>query len=194
METYKGKPTFYAKSAKAWRDWLSKNHETAEAIWLILYRKESTTPSVYYNEAVDEALCFGWVDSAPNKRDEESYYQYFAKRNPKSNWSRVNKEKVAQLQQADKMALAGLAMVALAKQQGTWTFLDEIEKGILPEDLAEALQANNLAHTHWKEFPRSVRRGIMEWIITAKRPETRQKRVSETVALAAENKRANQFR
>jgi uncharacterized protein YdeI (YjbR/CyaY-like superfamily) len=97
MEKHKGIHTFHAKTRDEWRQWLMKNHQSEKSVWLIIYRKESNTPSVYYPEAVDEALCFGWIDSTPNKRDDVSYYQFFAKRNPKSNWSKVNKEKVDQL-------------------------------------------------------------------------------------------------
>ncbi len=90
-ELKNGVKTFYAKDQAAWRKWLSTNHNKQESVWLIIYRKESETPSVYYPEAVDEALCFGWIDSKPNKRDAESFYQFFSKRNPKSNWSKANK-------------------------------------------------------------------------------------------------------
>ena len=94
MELHNNIKTFHAKTRKNWRKWLEKNHESEKSVWLIIYKKESETPSIYYPEAVDEALCFGWIDSKPNKRDEHSYYQFFSKRNPKSNWSKVNKEKI----------------------------------------------------------------------------------------------------
>src|SRR5690606_15755684 len=123
MEIHKNVKTFYAESRAAWREWLLKNHHLEKSIWLIIYRKESGISSVYYPEAVDEALCFGWVDSTPNKRDDASYYQFFAKRNPKSNWSKVNKEKVARLTEARLMHESGLAMVELAKTNGTWNAL-----------------------------------------------------------------------
>lgn len=194
METKDGVAAFYASDQAAWRAWLEENHATAKSVWLIIYRKESTTPSIYYPEAVDEALCFGWVDSKPNKRDPESYYQFFAKRNPKSNWSRVNKEKIARLTEAGLMAPAGLEMVAVAKANGTWTALDDVEKGVIPPDLQTAFDANPTAWGHWENFPRSVKRGILEWILNAKRPETRQKRIRETVDKAAQNIRANQYR
>ena len=108
-----GVNTVQASSAQEWRNWLSQNHDQASGIWLIIHRKESEIPSVYYPEAVDEALCFGWVDSAPGKRNAQSYYQYFVRRNPKSNWSQLNKDKVVKLTEAGKMAQAGQLMVAL---------------------------------------------------------------------------------
>lgn len=189
-----GVKAFYARDGASWRQWLAENHDTEKSVWLVIYKKASTTPSVYYDEAVDEALCYGWIDSKPNKRDEESYYQFFAKRNPKSNWSKVNKDKITRLTQEGRMAPAGLAMVRLAKESGTWTALDAIENLELPLDLQAALDCYPPAYENFKNFPRSVKRGILEWIITAKRPATRKKRVTETAALAAKNIRANQYK
>ncbi len=119
MELYNGIQAFHAKSRQEWRDWLAKNHQTKKSVWLIIYKKASNMPSVYYPEAVDEALCFGWIDSKANKRDENSYYQFFAKRNPKSNWSKVNKAKVAKLIDQGLMQQAGAEMIAIAQQNGT---------------------------------------------------------------------------
>lgn len=186
--------SFYAKDQKTWRKWLEKNHDSTASIWLIIYKKDSGTASVYYPEAVDEALCFGWIDSKPNKRDDKSYYQFFSKRNPKSNWSRVNKEKIARLLKADKMAPAGLAMVETAKATGTWDALNDVENLVVPDDLQKALESVPQALDYFTAFPPSTRRGILEWILNAKRPETRQKRIDETAKLAGENIRANQYR
>ena len=191
METYKNIPTFHATSRLAWREWLLQNHESEKSVWLIIYRKESNIPSVYYPEAVDEALCFGWIDSKSNKRDALSYYQFFSKRNPKSNWSKVNKEKVARLTEERRMHPAGLAMVELAKTTGTWTALDEVEKIVLPDDLKFLFDTNPVAYDNWEKFPRSAKRGILEWILNAKKPETRQKRIEETVEKAGKNQKAN---
>lgn len=188
-----GVKTFYAKDQRAWRAWLKKNHSKEKSVWLIFYKKRSSTPSVHYPEAVDEALCFGWIDSKPNKRDEESYYQFFAKRNPKSNWSKINKGKVAKLIELGKMERAGLEMVELAKKTGTWDALNEVEEILIPDDLQKALVKNKLAAANFEAFPRSTKKGILDWIINAKRPETRQKRISETVNLAEKNIRANQY-
>ncbi len=193
METKDGIKTFYAASAAYWRNWLEENHDTTKSIWLIIYRKESKVPSVYYPEAVDEALCFGWIDSKPNKRDEESYYQFFAKRNPKSNWSRVNKEKVERLLKEQKMAPPGLEMIRIAKETGTWDALNDVEKLIVPPDLKQAFDTNSTALEYWEAFPPSTKRGILEWIFNAKRSETRAKRIAETVEKAAQNIRANQY-
>ena len=193
METYKNKPTTEAATAADWRDWLEKFHKFETAVWLIIYKKDSGRASVTYNEAVDEALCYGWVDSTPNKRDANSYYQYFARRNPKSNWSRVNKNKVAELEAAGKMAAAGKAMVAEAKKTGTWDALNQVEDLIVPADMQAAFDEAPQAFAHWLAFPDSAKRGILEWIFTAKKKETRLKRIQETVKLAAANVRANQY-
>ncbi|CAA9331516.1 MAG: hypothetical protein AVDCRST_MAG56-7823 [uncultured Cytophagales bacterium] len=195
METEKdGVPAFYARDRQAWRQWLETHHDSAQSVWLIIYRKESGTPSVYYPEAVDEALCFGWIDSKGNKRDGESFYQFFTRRNPRSNWSRVNKQKVEVLLAAGRIAPAGLAAIEAARQRGTWTALDDVENLTLPPDLEAALRANPPALQCFEAFPRSAKRGILEWILNAKKPETRRKRIEETATLAAQNIRANQYR
>lgn len=191
MEKHKDVATFYAQDRTAWRKWLQSNHAKADKIFLIIYHKQSGVPSVYYNEAVDEAICFGWIDSKINKRDEQSYFQYFAKRNPKSNWSKVNREKVVQLTAAGLMAEAGLAAVAKAKMSGTWTALDAVEALQLPSELAALLKKDKTAGAYFEAFPRSVKRGILEWIANAKTPATTAKRIAETVRLAAMNIRAN---
>lgn len=186
--------TFYAKDRALWRAWLKENHETAQNVWLIIYKKQSSTPSVYYEEAVDEALCFGWIDSAIKKNDDASYLQFFAKRNPKSNWSKVNKAKVAKLIAEGLMTEAGQKMITIAEETGTWTALDEVESLTLPTDLASALEFNHTAKDYFESFPRSVKRGILEWLFNAKQDSTRQKRIHEIVTLAEKNERANQYK
>ncbi len=143
---------------------------------------------------MDEALCFGWIDSKANKRDKTSYYQFFSRRNPKSKWSRVNKEKVTNLIEQGLMQRAGFEMIEIAKQLGTWTALDEVENITIPEDLQELFLKNKTAFGNWENFPRSSKRGILEWIVNAKKPETRQKRIEETVSLAGKNVKANHYR
>lgn len=193
MELKDGIKTFYATSQKEWRNWLNKNHKSEKSVWLIIYKKETNIPSVYYSEAVDQALCFGWIDSKPNKRDEQSYYQFFSKRNPKSNWSKVNKLKVEKLTEKKLMHQAGCEMIDIAKQNGTWDALNEIEKIVLPEDFKLLLDKNKTAFEHWENFSRSSKRGILEWIINARKPETRKKRMEETVSLAEKNIKANHY-
>jgi len=193
-EIKNGINTFYAKNRKAWRKWLEKNHAQEASVWLIIYKKESGKASVYYPEAVEEALCFGWIDSKPNKRDEESYYQFFAKRNPKSAWSVVNKAKAQQLIENGLMTPAGMSAIALAKKSGTWTALDKVDNSIVPPDMQEALDKNKTAKEYFEAFPRSSKKIILEWIHNARRVETRQKRIEETVSMAEKNLRANHYR
>lgn len=192
-ELYKGVKTTEAKNIDTWRNWLKKNHQKLQSVWLIIYKKNSKIESIDYNNAVDEALCFGWIDSKPNKRDTLSYYQYFSKRNPKSNWSQVNKNKVQKLISEKRFSESGFEMVRIAKESGTWDALNDVDNLIEPQDLRALFEQNEGAYTNWKRFPNSVKRGILEWIFNAKRPDTRKKRIATTVSLAEENIRANQF-
>ncbi|MCU0449258.1 MAG: YdeI/OmpD-associated family protein [Bernardetiaceae bacterium] len=186
-------PQFLAHNRAEWRAWLAQNHQTANGVWLVFYKKNSGKPHLSYDEAVEEALCFGWIDSKPGRLDNERSQQYYAPRKPKSNWSRPNKERVARLTAAGLMMPQGLAMVALAQQTGTWDALNEVEDLVTPPDLGEALAARPLALANFEAFPRSVKRGILEWILNAKTPDTRQKRIEDTAEKAAQNLRANQY-
>lgn len=177
-----------------WREWLIQNHTRPEGVWLIRYKKATGKPFLDYEEAVEEALCFGWIDSKPNKLDEERSLLWIAPRKAGSGWSKPNKERIERLLAAGLMMPAGLAKIEAAKVDGSWTSLDAIEALEIPADLAEALAALPSAAEYFEAFPRSVKRGILEWIVTAKRPETRAKRIDETARLAAENRRANQWR
>ena len=191
MEIHKGVKCFCPTNIQEWRNWLSQNHTTEKNIWIICYKKKSNQPSLAFTQLLDEALCFGWIDSKSNSRDEESYYRFFAKRNPKSNWSKLNKEKIEKLLLANKMAESGLEMIQIAKETGTWTALDEVEKLIIPEDLQVEFDKNLTAFEFYQQFPRSSKRAILEWIFMAKRASTRVKRIQKTVELAAQNIRAN---
>ncbi|HEX5153726.1 MAG TPA: YdeI/OmpD-associated family protein [Parafilimonas sp.] len=186
--------SFYAKSRKEWRNWLAKNHELEKFVWLIIYHKESKTPSVYYEEAVEEALCFGWIDSKGNKRDSESFYLFFAQRNPRSNWSKINKERVEKMTQQGLMTENGQKLIDLAKMKGTWTALEQIDDLIIPADLKKILDKNKKASKNFEAFSSSSKKIILNWILSAKRPETREQRLKQTVELAAKNIKANHYR
>ncbi len=197
METQRsdGFPVYGATSAADWRNYLANHHDKLPNTWLVIYKKDSQVASLTYEEARDEALCFGWVDSKPNKRDAESYYLFFARRNPTSNWSRVNKARVVALEAAGKLAAPGLAMVAEAKRRGTWDALNDVEDLVVPDDLEAAFhRIGGDARHHWNNFPPSVQRSILEWIFNGKRAATRAKRIEETVNMAYNNERANQWR
>lgn len=191
MEFKDGVITFHAKSRGELRKWFEKNHEKESQLWLIVYRKESTVPSVYYDEIVEEALCFGWIDSKPNKRDAESFYLYLAKRKLKSKWSKLNKQRVARLIKEKKMTPAGMSMVTVAKKTGTWEALNEVDARVIPADLQKLFDQNKTAFQNFSAFAPSAQRGILEWILNAKKPETRLKRITETVTLAEKNIKAN---
>ena len=176
-----------------WHAWLEENHTRGGGVWLITYKKATGMPRMEYDEAVEEALCFGWVDSKPNKLDDERSLLWFAPRKPGTGWSKPNKERVARLIAAGLMAPAGLAKVEAAQADGSWNALDAVEALELPADLEQALTVDPAAQRYWDAFPRSVKRGILEWIASAKTSSTRARRVDETVRLAAENRRANQW-
>ncbi len=184
----------YAQDRAAWRKWLKANHKKEKSIWLILYKKNRKTPSVSYAEAVEEGLCFGWIDSKPNKRDAESFLLFFASRKSGSVWSKINKERIARMTLQGLMMPEGLRKIEEAKKDGSWTFLDAIEELKMPESLKKAFSKNKKALKYFEAFPPGVRKGIFHWIISAKRDETRNIRIEETVSLAAKNVRANQWR
>ena len=190
METFKGLLTVPAKNSKEWREWLQNNHIKEKRIWLILYNKSSDVLSITWSEAVDEALCFGWIDSTVYKRDAESRYQLYTPRKPKSFWSRINKEKIEKLIAEGRMTDAGLRMVELAKQTGTWAALDDVENLIVPDDLQEAFNRYPQAAQNFDAFPKSAKKMILTWIFSAKTPATRQKQLEETAEKAAKNIRS----
>lgn len=177
-----------------WRAWLEQNHTRTEGIWLISYKKATGKPRFDYAEAVEQALCFGWIDSKGNKLDDERSMLWFAPRKAGTGWSKPNKERIERLIATGQMAPAGLAKIEKAKADGSWVALDAIEALEIPPDLAVVLNDNPPAADNFAAFPRSVKRGILEWISNAKTAATRTKRITETATLAAENKRANQWR
>ena len=184
--------SIHPETRAAWRAWLEQHHGRTEGVWLISYTRATGKPRLTYDEAVEEALCFGWIDSTARTLDDERTMQWFAPRKPRSSWSKPNKERVARLLAAGLLAPAGLAKIDAAKQDGSWSALDAVEALEVPPDLGAALAASPAAQQHWDAFPRSVKRGILAWIATARRPETRAKRVAETARLAADNIRAHQ--
>lgn len=184
----------HPKSRAAWRQWLEENHTRAEGVWLVSYKKATGKPRIEYEALVEEAICFGWIDSKVNKLDEERSLLWFAPRKRKTGWSRPNKERVERLLAAGLMLPAGLAKVEQAKVDGSWNSLDRVEELEVPAELRVALDSLPGAADCFAAFPRSVKRSILEWILVAKKPETRAKRIDETARLASQNIRANQWR
>lgn len=180
--------TIYAVDRNTWRDWLEKNHGTASGIYLIYYKVKSGKLSIRYGEAVKEALCFGWIDSKVKSLDEERYQQIFTPRKPKSVWSKLNKQFVEELIGQGLMTKAGLKKIEAAKQNGSWESLDAIEALIIPVDLQQALAANETASQYFEAFSNSSKKIILSWIGSAKRSETRLKRIESTIASVAQNK------
>lgn len=182
------------ESRTQWREWLSQNGATCGGIWLVTFKKHCGDQYVSYNDIVEEALCFGWIDSLPRKLDADRTMLYLAPRQAGSGWSKLNKDRVAAMIAQHKMTPAGWAKMEQAQQDGSWTALDAIEALEIPPDLDMALERYAPARHYFEAFPRSVKRGILEWIAGAKRPETRAKRIEETARLAKDNLRANQWR
>jgi uncharacterized protein YdeI (YjbR/CyaY-like superfamily) len=185
--------TFCPKSQQAWRQWLQENHQSRQSIWLIYYKKKSKMPSLSWSEAVDEALCFGWIDSTAKPIDDDTYMQFFSKRKPNSVWSKVNKEKIKQLMDADLIAQAGLDSIEKAKQNGSWTILDEVEELIIPSDLEKAFESLSGSKDFFLSLTKSVRKAILQWLVLAKLPETRQKRINEIAESASQKRKPKQF-
>ena len=185
--------TFYPTSQQQWRQWLEENHRSKQAVWLVHYKKKSGVPTISWSEAVDEALCFGWIDSVRKTLDNETFIQFFSKRKPNGTWSKVNKEKIRQLVEAGLMTQAGLESIETAKQNGSWTILDEVEELILPNDLEIEFNTQPGSKDFFLSLSKSVRKAMLQWLVLAKQPETRQKRIREIVELAALKQKPNRF-
>ncbi|MGY6655731.1 YdeI/OmpD-associated family protein [Amycolatopsis sp. TRM77291] len=181
--------TFSAASPAEWRAWLAEHAGTAKEVWLVIRHKGSGVPSIRIEEAMEQALCFGWIDGLHRKHDATSSRLRFTPRSPRSSWSRVNRERATRLIAEGLMTGRGQAMIDLAKEKGRWQVVPDGEG--VPEDLRARLDADEAARTHFERFPPSSKRLILEWILTAKKPETRERRIARTVELAAVNRRAN---
>lgn len=187
-------PRLEITSRKDWRKWLGANGSAASGVWAVTYRKASGGPYVSYEDLVEEAIAHGWVDSQSRALDDKRSQMLITPRKPKSGWSRPNKDRVKKLTAAGLMTPAGEAAIDRAKSNGSWSALDDVENLVEPPELAAALDADSGARRNWDAFPRSAKRAILEWISTAKREETKARRIDQTVRDAAENIRANQPR
>ncbi|MES2133331.1 MAG: YdeI/OmpD-associated family protein [Bacteroidota bacterium] len=184
---------FYPANLAAWRKWLEKNHVSRSSVWLVFYNKTSEKPSVTWSDAVDIALCFGWIDSKKIAIDKEKSHQFFSKRKPKSTWSKINKGKVLKLIDTGQMTEAGLICIETAKQNGSWTILDDVEELVIPGDLEMEFKKQPGSKDFFLSLSRSVKKSMLQWLVLAKRPETRQKRISEIAQLAAQKLKPKQF-
>jgi uncharacterized protein YdeI (YjbR/CyaY-like superfamily) len=184
----------HAETRAQWRAWLEAHHATSTGVWLVSWRSVTGRPSVPYPEAVEEALCFGWVDSKGNKLDDERTKLWMSPRKPRSGWARTNKERVARLEASGLMTPAGRRTIETAKLNGSWTLLDDVENLVVPDDLAAAFDRFPGAREQWDAFPKSARRAILGWIVHARRPETRARRIAESAECASRGERANEWR
>jgi uncharacterized protein YdeI (YjbR/CyaY-like superfamily) len=185
-----GRPYVQPADQAEWRAWLIEHHGTSRGVHLAGWRRRSGNVPIDYIGATEEALCVGWIDSKASVLDEERALLWFSPRRPRSGWARTNKERVARLTAAGLMLPAGLAAVEEAKRSGTWSLLDDVEALVVPDDLASALDRLPGARANWDAFARSSRRMDLYWLVTAKRPETRARRVEEIAARAARNEKA----
>jgi uncharacterized protein YdeI (YjbR/CyaY-like superfamily) len=186
--------TFCPASRQYWRQWLKENHTSKRSVLLVYYKKKANIPTIIYSEAVDEALCFGWIDSTRTSLGDDKFMQFFCKRKPKSVWSKINKEKVQRLIDEGLMTQAGYERIETAKQNGSWTILDDVEKLKIPKDLANEFKGKPGSKNYFMSLSRSVRKSILQWLVLAKRPETRQKRIYEIAELASHKLKPKQFR
>jgi uncharacterized protein YdeI (YjbR/CyaY-like superfamily) len=182
------------KDKEDWRNWLLKNHLTVDSIWLIFHKKNAPNPNLSWSEAVDAALCFGWIDSTKKSIDNEKYMQYFCKRKPKSNWSKINKDKVKTLIEQGLMQEQGYKSIEIAKENGSWTFLDAVEALIIPADLKEAFTKHQGAMEYFDSLNKSTKKMLLYWVIAAKRKPTRQNRVAEIAENASQKMVPKRFR
>jgi uncharacterized protein YdeI (YjbR/CyaY-like superfamily) len=179
----------HAETLADWHDWLAANHGRTDGVWLVSWKRPTGRPRVAYEDAVIEALAWGWIDSKAVNLDDERGMQWFSPRRKGSDWSRSNKERVAKLEAEGRMTPAGRAAIEQAKADGSWTRLDGAEDLIVPDDLAAAFEARPGARERWEAFPRTVKLYALAQIAKAKRPETRRQRVERTADQTARGER-----
>jgi uncharacterized protein YdeI (YjbR/CyaY-like superfamily) len=185
--------TFYLKTLAEWREWLKNNHQQEDAVWVIFYKSGAGMPTINYAEAVEEALCFGWIDSKAQAIDTSSRRQYFSKRKPKSAWSKSNKIRVEKLLAKGRMTEWGMKCIEIAKANGSWDKLNDIEELKIPEDLNAKLEEAPEAKAFFGKLSKSVKQNMLWWIASAKKDETRNSRIEEIVACARQLKKPKQF-
>lgn len=184
----------YFKNDIEWRAWLSQNYNTSTGIYLIFYKIENKEPSMRWEEAVKVALCFGWIDATVKSLGNGKRKQYFCPRNSKSVWSALNKKYITALTADKLMHKSGLDIIKIGKQNGSWTALDEVEKGTVPNDLQIAFDNNKTAFINYKNFAPSYRKSYLYWLNQAKREITRQKRIKEILSFCEQNIKSRNIR
>nr|WP_321223065.1 YdeI/OmpD-associated family protein [uncultured Psychroserpens sp.] len=177
----------YFKTAKEWRQWLKNNHKNTHGIYLIFYKIENEEASMTWEEAVKVALCYGWIDSTVKSLGKGKRRQYFCPRKPKSVWSALNKKHIKELIKNNLMHESGLQSIKIARENGSWAALDNVEKGIIPLNLQQAFNKNANAFKNFNNFAPSYKKGYLYWLEQAKREETKQKRIAEIIKLCDAN-------
>ena len=190
MNTAEDKPELYFHSAEHWRDWLQSNHLNSKGVYLILYKIDHQKKSMRWEDAVKVALCYGWIDSTVKSLGDGKRRQYFCPRKPGSAWSKLNKTYIEELSAKGLMHASGHAKIKAAKEDGSWSALDDVENGIIPEDLQKAFANNPEALENYKNFSWTYRKSYLYWLNQAKRPDTRDKRIEEIVKLCGQNIKA----
>ncbi len=183
-------PIFHAESRAAWRFWLQANHDVERGVWLCSWRSATGKPACLYPDAVEEAICFGWIDSTANVLDEERGLQLMTPRKARSGWTRLNRRRAAAMEEAGLMTDAGRRSIETARASGWWTIYDPVEDLIEPDELAAALDAEPSARQNWDGFPPSARKMMLWWVISAARSDTRGRRIATIVDDAAMGRRA----
>jgi uncharacterized protein YdeI (YjbR/CyaY-like superfamily) len=183
-------PIYHPQDLAAWRAWLEAHHDATRGVWVASWRKGSSWVPVPYEDLVEEAICFGWIDSTVNILDDDRGLQLMTPRKPKSGWTRLNRRRVAAMEAQGRMTAAGRRAVEVAKANGSWTIYDAVEDLLEPDDLAAALAASPRARTAWNGFPPSARKQMLWWVISAGKPETRASRVAQIVSQAELGRRA----
>jgi len=185
-------PIYHAESRKQWRSWLEANHANTRGVWLCSWRPISNKPRCPYPDVVEEAICFGWIDSTAGVLDEQRGLQLITPRKSRSAWTRLNRQRAAEMENAGLMTEAGRNAVEAAQANGWWTIFDPAEDLIEPDSLTVALDARPAARRAWDDFPPSARKGMLWWVISAAKEETRARRIATIVDEAARGRRAKQ--
>ncbi len=180
-------PELYFERDVKWYDWLLQNHQSYKGVHLIFYKLEMQIPTMRWEEAVKVALCFGWIDSTVKSLGNGKRRQYFCPRNPKGVWSALNKKYIKELIATNLMQEPGYKIIQIAKDSGMWTYMDDVEKGIIPNDLQNAFDKNKVAYENYLSFAPGYRKSYLSWLKNAKRDETRQKRIAEIIEYCINN-------
>jgi len=183
-------PIYHAESRPQWRSWLEHHHDTTPGVWLCSWRTSTERPRCPYPEVVEEALCFGWIDSTASTLDGDRGLQLVTPRKPKSSWTRLNRRRVADMEAAGLMTDAGRRSVEIAKANGWWTLYESVEDLVEPAALAAALDATPAARAAWDTFPLSARKAMLWWVVSAARDDTKARRIETIATKAAVGERA----